>query len=122
MIPKNQRISRENFEIIMKKGGLTNSGLFSLRFLKNLPAQDRTDLEGPENTTHFSVVVSKKVAKTAVLRNKIRRRGYSVLGKMRKSLNNPYFIILFAKKGAEKATFAETEAQILEILKKAKLV
>lgn len=128
MIPKNQRISRENFEIIMKKGGLTNSGLFSLRFLKNLPAQDRTDLEGPENTTHFSVVVSKKVAKNAVLRNKIRRRGYSIFGKIQKELKNlpadlrrAHFIILFAKKGAEKATFSETEAQILEILKKAKI-
>ncbi len=111
MIPKNQRISRENFENIMKKGGLTNSGLFSLRFLKN-----------PENTTHFSVVVSKKVAKTAVLRNKIRRRGYSIFGKIQKELKNPYFIILFAKKGAEKANFNETEAQIEEILKKSKIL
>ncbi len=111
MISKSQRINRDNFENIMKKGGMINSSLFSLKFLKN-----------PINTTHFSVVVSKKVAKTAVLRNKIRRRGYSVFGKVAKSLNNPYFIILFVKRGAEKATFTETEVQILEMLKKAKIL
>ena len=95
----------------MKKGGFLNSSLFSLRFLKN-----------PEKTTCGSVVVSKKVAKTAILRNKIRRRGYSVLKKVQTSLNSPYFIILFAKKGVEKATFIETESQIQEILKKAKIL
>lgn len=111
MVPKNQRISRENFENIMKKGGISHSGLFSLRFLKS-----------EAKTSSFSVVVSKKVTKTAVLRNKIRRRGYSILGKVAKSLNNPYYIIVFAKKGAEKATFVETEAQVLELLKKAKIL
>lgn len=121
MISKQNRINRTDFETIMKKGGLTNSGLFSLRFLKNLPASDGLSPAGVEKYSQFAVVVSKKVAKTAVLRNKIRRRCYSILRKVSKSLNNSYYVILFAKKGAEKATFAETEAQILEILKKAKI-
>lgn len=63
-------------------------------------------------------MVAKKVAKTAVSRNKIRRRGYSILSK---SVKNPYFIILFGKKGVEKATFAEVEADILLVLEKAKI-
>lgn len=90
----------------MKKGGFLNSPFFTLRFLKN-----------PLKLTHFSVVVSKKVAKTAVSRNKIRRRAYSVLGK---NVKNPYFIILFGKKGVEKATFAEVEADIKKLLEKVK--
>jgi ribonuclease P protein component len=90
----------------MKKGGFLNSSFFTLRFLKD-----------PLNSTHFSVVVAKKVAKTAVSRNKIRRRAYSVLGK---TVKNPYFVILFGKKGVEKATFAEVEADILLALEKAK--
>lgn len=115
----------------MKKGGISHSGLFSLRFLKSLPERDGSERAGVEKYSQFSVVVSKKVAKTAILRNKIRRRGYSIFGKVSESLNNPvrtdvrpggpYYVILFAKKGAEKATFAETESQIQEILKKAKL-
>jgi ribonuclease P protein component len=116
MIPKANRINRENFEKVMKKGGFLNSSLFSLRFLKN-----------PEKTTHLSVVVAKKVAKTAVLRNKVRRRGYSILRKLLKESKNPlagqaYFIILFAKKGAEVSTFLDTSADIQKLLEKAKIV
>lgn len=104
MVPKKQRIDRETFDEIMKKGRIVHSGLFSLRFLKN-----------PEKSTHFGVVVSKKIAKTAVLRNKIRRRAYSIL---RKTIKNPYFAILFAKKGVEKATFIETELDIQKLAEK----
>jgi ribonuclease P protein component len=92
----------------MKKGGLFSSLFFNLRILEN-----------PEKTTLFSVVVSKKIAKTAVLRNKIRRRAYSIL---KKSVKNPYFIILFAKKGVEKANFLDTKEVIQDILIKAKIL
>lgn len=68
-----------------------------------------------DNKGHFGVVVAKKVAKTAVLRNKIRRRAYSIL---RKTVKNPYFAILFAKKGVEKATFIETELDIQKLAEK----
>lgn len=108
MIPKKTRTNREIFEKVMKKGGFLNSGLFSLRFLKN-----------PENTTSFSVVVAKKIAKTAILRNKIRRRAYSVLKRV---VKNPYQVILFGKKGVEKATFSETESGVLDVLKRAKII
>jgi ribonuclease P protein component len=87
----------------MKKGGFKSSSLFSLRILKN-----------PLKSKGFSVVVSKKVAKTAVLRNKIRRRTYEVLQKIPKT---PYSVILFAKNGVEKATFQEIEADISKLLK-----
>ena len=109
MIPKKSRITRENFEKVMKKGGLLNSSLFSLRFLQN-----------PYKTTHFSVVVSKKVAKTAVSRNKLRRWGYSVLKKETDVLKKPYFIIFFEKKGAETAAFEGFKTDIQGLFKKLK--
>lgn len=111
MIPKLNRINREDFEKILKKGRLQNSGLFSLRFLEN-----------PYNTTNIGVVVSKKVAKTAVSRNKIRRRAYSLVQKYLKPLKPPYFLAFFAKKGAEKAAFKEVEAEISDLLQKAKIL
>ena len=111
MIPKKSRINREDFEKMMKMGRLCNGGLFSLRFLKNTG-----------KSTHFSVVVSKKVAKTAVSRNKIRRRAYSLLRKAFKNSENPYFLALFAKKGVEKATFSEVEGEVLVLLEKAKIL
>lgn len=107
MISKAYRISKNDFELIKKKGFPVHGSLFSLRYVKN-----------PENTTHFSVVVSKKVAKSAVLRNKIRRRVYSIVSKTPKK---PYKIAFFAKKGAEKLTFKETEQDILKLLEKSKI-
>lgn len=100
MIPKQNRINREDFEKIMKKGGIGSSSLFSLRFLKN-----------PLNKGHFSVVVSKKVAKTAVSRNKIRRRAYSVLGK---SVKNPYFIILLGKKVLKRQLLPKSRLRLFQ--------
>lgn len=111
MIPKTSRINREDFEKIMKKGGFLNSPFFTLRFLKN-----------PLNVTHFSVVVSKKVAKTAVSRNKIRRRTYSILKKLTKNSKNSYFTMLFSKSGVEKAEFKNLEAEIQKLLEKAKIL
>lgn len=111
MIPNTNRINREDFEKIMKKGGFLNSPFFTLRFLKN-----------PLNTTHFSVVVSKKVAKTAVSRNKIRRRTYSLLKKLTKNSKNPYFAIFFSKSGVEKALFQNLELEIQKLLEKAKIL
>ena len=131
------RVNREDFEKMMKKGGFSNSGLFSLRFLKNplnsSHPPERPDV-GSSGRAGFSVVVSKKVAKTAVSRNKIRRRCYSILRKLIKKplpaaiLQNPSgefgrasFIALFAKKGVEKATFQEFQADIEKLLEKAKI-
>lgn len=91
----------------MKKGAIVHGSLFSLRFSRN-----------PEKSTYFSVVVAKKVAKTAVSRNKIRRRCYSILKKVQESLNNYYFIILFAKKGVEKVSFADVKADIEKLATK----
>lgn len=103
MIPKKNRIKREDFEEITKKGGFLSSSLFSIRFLKN-----------PEKIRRISVVVSKKVAKTAVKRNLLRRRVYEVIQKMPES---PYFSIIFAKKGSEKASFREIATEITKLLK-----
>jgi ribonuclease P protein component len=111
MIPKTSRISREDFEKVMKKGGFLNSSFFTFRFLEN-----------PLKSTHFSVVVSKKIAKTAVSRNKIRRRVYSIIKKHTKELKKPYFITFFAKKGVETAKFNEVEQDILKILEKSKIL
>jgi ribonuclease P protein component len=67
------------------------------------------------------------VAKTAVSRNKIRRRTYSILKKLTKNSKNSlagqaYFSILFSKSGVEKAEFKNLEAEIQKLLEKAKIL
>ncbi len=66
MLPKNKRVTKDIFQIILKKGNMLSGSLFVLRYL-------------PQETPQFAVVAPKSVAKRAVLRNKLRRQGYNVL-------------------------------------------
>ena len=67
MLPRPKRLSTALFKGVIGEGRSLHSPLFVIRVLK---------LSGP---SRFSVSVPKKIAKTAVLRNKIRRRIYSAL-------------------------------------------
>lgn len=69
--------------------------------------------------TLFSCVVSKKLAKTAVLRNKIRRRVYEAVKKSLPSIKNGYICLVFVKKEVINADFSTLEKNISELLKKA---
>jgi len=63
MFPKNQRITeKKDFDLIFKKGKALNSPFLTVRILKNNLSMQR-----------FAVLVSKKVSKKAVDRNKIKR-------------------------------------------------
>lgn len=69
MLPRNYRIGlRPRIEHVLKKGRRLNCVFFQLRYLENKLARHR-----------FSLVVSKKVGKTAVARNSIRRAAYAAL-------------------------------------------
>ncbi len=63
MIAQKNRLKRKDFELIFKKGDKISNQFFNLRFLEN-------DLK----YCRFAVIVSNKVSKKAVIRNKIRRR------------------------------------------------
>ncbi len=66
----------------------------------------------------FAVVVGKSVGKTAVLRNKVRRRFYESLHKYLTKIKNKGHYIFFVKKGAEKVTFKEIDSEIKNALTK----
>ena len=84
MFPKTGRLNRGLFEKIRKNGVTINNDFFSL-FIGNTP----------DTNSHYSVVVSSKVAKTAVQRNKIRRLVYESFNKIEKIPIKSY--ILYAK-------------------------
>ena len=67
MLSKKQRLSRKEFSLIYKNGKRVSTPLFYFIYKK---AQERS---------RYSVVVSKKVSKSAVGRHKIKRRVYSIL-------------------------------------------
>lgn len=75
MLPKSQKISRQDFSLLRGAKVFKNS-LFLLKF---------AHFKG-ENSK-FTFLVSKKVAKNAVERNKLRRWGYQVMVSLRPRLS-----------------------------------
>lgn len=68
----------------------------------------------------FYFVVSGKIIKKAVKRNLFKRRGRYIMRSI--NIKNGYIYVFFAKKGAEKLTFKELKNEIVNLLKKAKIV
>ena len=75
MLPKKNRVDTKEVDKIFKDSKFLNSSSFSFKYLKN---------KGRENKISF--IVPKNVAKLAVKRNFLRRRGYSALQNLVKNL------------------------------------
>jgi ribonuclease P protein component len=110
MLSKKQKVDKTLFkEVLAQKGINCHSPHLSLKIVKN-----------KEN--RFSFVVSKKVTKSAVKRNLLRRRGYSIVGDIIESIKSPIIGIFFFKKGAENISFQELKEEILFLLKKLNVI
>lgn len=97
MLSKQKRIPRTLFPHVAN-GGAFHTHLFTVRWKKS-----------SQDGGRFSVVVSKKVAKTAVLRNKLRRRFYSALQNFPvKEVQG----VIFVKKEATQASTADIVREI----------
>lgn len=107
MLPKKRRMSRPEVENLVKFGERHNSPHLLLYISKNSLDHSR-----------FSFSVSKKVAKTAVARNKWRRRGYSVIAKSKKNINGGYFCLFVFKKGSNEINYDFLEKEISQLLYK----
>jgi ribonuclease P protein component len=106
MLPSAKRLSTLEFKIVIEKGVFFHSDFILLRAIKT------------KEKSRFAVSVPKKVAKTAVLRNKIRRRVYSAIGAMGHMISHGFNIILIMKSGAEKASFKDLALDISKIFVK----
>jgi len=97
MLPRKNRVNRKTFDETLQKSRTFHSAYFSLRVRKD------DTLTAPR----FAVVVSKKVAKTAVARNLIKRRSREIFQALSKEGNgniqiptNTISILFFKKEGA----------------------
>lgn len=102
MLPHKNRIEKQDFPSYQRQGFRVFSPFFTAVFYKTINKESRA-----------SVVVSKKTAKTAVVRNKIRRRFYSVLEPLFK---NPSIksttIVVYPKIDARNAQFLVLKSEI----------
>ena len=69
MLKSNERMTRQEFSAVFKEGQRTHTPFFQVIYI---PQRDRK----------VAVVVSKKVAKSAVRRNELRRRLYALFEKL----------------------------------------
>ena len=105
MFSKRRRITRQEFPS-GRDGQVFHATHFSLRAVSHADVASR-----------FSVVVSKKVARTAVARDKLKRRVYVVFRRSEKNTPiSPGRYVLFAKKNAPELSFKELEVEIKNLL------
>ncbi|PIR40001.1 MAG: hypothetical protein COV33_02150 [Candidatus Zambryskibacteria bacterium CG10_big_fil_rev_8_21_14_0_10_34_34] len=83
MLPKNRRIPRKMFPFLSNKAKIFKNKLFLLKFVFK------------ERPSRFCFSISKKVARNAVTRNKMRRAGYRLLKKYLSEIK-PEVIALFS--------------------------
>lgn len=102
MITKKKRVTKDIFRNIMENGKIFYSPFFTFYFLESA-------------TPRYSFVAPKKNYKTAVIRNKNRRKGYNILRVINPSNG---FGIFFFKKEASKASISDLRLDIEKLLKK----
>lgn len=116
MLPKKNRIQRDAFGSVFKQTSSVNGKYLTLRFIKppQIPAENLKE-------TKVSFVVSKTVAKKAVIRNKLRRWGYNIIGQNLPKFNYPAFLIFLFKKEANNLSNKELEQEIISLLEKIRI-
>ncbi len=109
MLLKSQRLTTELFGNIIEKGQSFHCPFLILRVIKVGNNKERS---------RFAVSVPKKVAKTAVLRNKIKRRVYSIVKSYEFKIKSDLHAIFIAKTGTEKLSFTDLKMEIEKIFVK----
>lgn len=112
MLPKQKRIQKKNFPSLSGKGRSFFADQITLRII---PQQEKT-------FSKASIVVSKKVLKTAVGRNRIRRRVYATLEEFLPNIQSGFFLIFYPKAPIEKISSKELRNQIFTTLTSAQLI
>ena len=111
MLPKTNRIKKKkDFEIIFKKAKSFRNNLFILKVIENGLAINRVGF-----------VVSSKISKKAVVRNKVRRRFAEILKNKINNIEKGIDLVFIALPGIEKKDFSEVKDAINDALVRTKL-
>jgi ribonuclease P protein component len=103
MLRKKERLSREAFNRFFSVGKRYHSPSLQLIY-------------SPHDTFHASVVVSKKVARSAVKRNKIRRRIYDIVRNYKQSNNETGVFIIITKPNVATYSYAVLKEEVLGLI------
>ena len=116
MLPRNYRLSGNQIPQVLKKGKRFSSPLFNLVVYK----RRTTDYLLP--TSRFAFVVSLKIEKRAVVRNRTKRLLSEAVRLLLPKIKKDYKIVLFAKKPLKKEKLQDILSVLKNGLKKAGLL
>lgn len=105
MLPKKERLTRVEFNRFFSIGKRFHSPSFQVVYV-------------PHSALHASVVVSKKNARLAVERNKIRRRIYDIVRHCKSDTGLSGVFIFLTKSGVQKASYVTLKDEIHTLVKK----
>ncbi len=112
MLPLKNRLKKErDFQRVFDKGRFVASDLISVKFVGN----------GTDDT-RVGFIVSKKVSKKAVLRNKIKRMLREDIKMKMDSMETGFDIIVIAKKGISEADRDKVTDDLEKTFKRSKLI
>jgi len=102
MLPKKQRLKKEEIAGILKRGGIVSSPSFRVRYLKT------------SEDMRVAPVVSKKISKLAVKRNSLRRKIYETVSPLAERLKG-FDMVIFLQKNKETGLFDDLKDLLLKI-------
>lgn len=110
MLSRSQRLSGEQLDAVMEKGRVAHSSLFLVRALVG------------QKDIRVAAIASKKIAKTAVERNAIRRKIYAAVRPTKDRFVPGAHIALFAKTGVLRSPSQEIATDLKNLFVKAALL
>lgn len=111
MLPKNQRLTGNRTDYLLRKGKKTGTALFALKYLPRRPSPSAA-----WNKSRFCVIVSTKLFPKAVQRNRLRRQIYEIL-RLRPALPSvPVDLVLIAKPPLTKLDFQDMAKNLTHAL------
>ena len=125
MLKSIHRLSTKQFMEVMEKGRIYTSPLFVVRILENKEVGFRSEkMEETKRSGGISAVAPKKVAVTAVMRNKLRRQIYEAVAPLQKNLASRSLgasVIIFAKKETLTADLTSMTSDLKNLFAKARI-
>jgi len=105
MIPRQNRPTRPEVEDIIKNGRSVQGVFVSFKY-KTIPVSKAT------------IVVTKKVGKTAVLRNRIKRRLRAIISSLLLESKRPIGVVVFAKAPVIEALAKDLQSEVKNLFQK----
>lgn len=112
MLPEKHRLrKKKDIERVFAKGKSVFDSVCGARLRKG---------EAPQ--TRFAIVVGTKISKSAVVRNRLRRRIREIIHAKLSSIAPGFDVVMLVRPDAKNATFKDLEKRVLLVLRKARLL